>query len=60
MTSLPEMTGDAVSATVALSRAAGALSGLPLFHEIQQVAGQAQTIMEDVHNEATELFTVLR
>ena len=34
------------------------MGGLPLVTKLQQLAARAQSLMEDVHNEATDLFAV--
>ncbi|KAK7493719.1 hypothetical protein BaRGS_00015048 [Batillaria attramentaria] len=54
---VPETTGNVLSAAIEFSRAADVLSGQPLYNHIQQAAGRIQSLVEDVHSEATDLFT---
>lgn len=55
---LPLRTERALNSTVALSDVANSLVGLPLITSIQQLAARAQSLMEDIHSEASDLFSV--
>nr|KAG5704404.1 hypothetical protein BaRGS_031110 [Batillaria attramentaria] len=57
---LPKRTAEALRSAVNLSEIAESVSGLPLVSKLQQVAGRAQTLMEDINNEATELFASIK
>ena len=54
---LPELTGTALASAMDFNRAARAISGLPLMSKIRQLATRVQSLVEDVHSEATDLFT---
>lgn len=58
MKQLPVKTEEALQTTVDLTKAAEALNGMPIVTKIQQLAARAQSLVEDVHNEATDLFGV--
>ena len=55
---LPTVTERSLQSTAELSEAADSIGGLPLVTKLQQLAARAQALMEDVHNEATDLFAV--
>jgi len=55
---LPEETKNALQATEEFNEEADLLGALPLVKKLQAVTKRAQSLMEDVHNEASELFTV--
>ncbi|XP_070206105.1 uncharacterized protein [Littorina saxatilis] len=57
---LPKKTGAALQATIELSDVAESVSNLPLVTKIQQLASRAQSLMEDVNTEATDLFTNIK
>lgn len=50
----------AVQSIVAFRKAVDAFGGVPLASKIQQIAAKAQSLMEDIRSEATELYTVLK
>ena len=54
---LPELTGSALASVMDFNRAARAISGLPLMSRIRQLATHIQSLVEDVHSEATDMFT---
>ena len=58
MKALPKRTERALQSTVDLSKVAESVGGLPLVTKLQQLAARAQSLMEDVHSEATDLFAV--
>ena len=58
MKELPTVTERSLQSTAELSEAADSIGGLPLVTKLQQLAARAQALMEDVHNEATDLFAV--
>ena len=55
---LPEETKSALQATEEFNEEADLLGALPLVKKLQAVTKRAQSLMEDVHSEASELFTV--
>ncbi|KAK7496780.1 hypothetical protein BaRGS_00011989, partial [Batillaria attramentaria] len=57
---LPKKMQDALQSSINVTKATEALSGLPLVTKIQQLAGRAQSLMEDVHSEATDLYNNIK
>ncbi|XP_076452271.1 uncharacterized protein LOC143287914 [Babylonia areolata] len=57
---LPEKTKAALRSTEDLSQAADNVQGLPVVSKLQQLAARAQSLMEDVHTEGTDLFADLK
>ncbi|KAK7460766.1 hypothetical protein BaRGS_00038813, partial [Batillaria attramentaria] len=53
---LPTRTENALRSTIDLSKVAESVTGLPVVSKIQQLAGRAQSLMEDVHTEASDLY----
>ena len=55
---LPEKTEAALLSTVALNNASDLLAGLPSVTKLQQLSGKVQSLVEDIHSEAVDFFTV--
>ncbi|KAK7498950.1 hypothetical protein BaRGS_00009759 [Batillaria attramentaria] len=54
---LPTQTANAVQATTEFNQAADLLGAMPLIKKLQGLTSRAQTLMEDIHSETSELFT---
>ncbi|KAK7113965.1 hypothetical protein V1264_000110 [Littorina saxatilis] len=56
---LPTQTNAALQATRAFNEEADLLGALPLVKKLQALTSRAQSLMEDIHSEATDIFTDL-
>ena len=59
MKNLPTQTKSALQATEEFNEEADLLGALPVVKKLQALTTRAQSLMEDIHSEASELFTVL-
>lgn len=57
---LPKRSKLALQSTVDLSQIADQITNMPLITRIQQLATRAQSLMEDVHTEATDLYANIK
>ena len=55
---LPTQTKSALQATEEFNEEADLLGALPVVKKLQALTTRAQSLMEDIHSEASELFTV--